>query len=159
MKPFIVFLALVLVFSAGFCYMGDMARYRAADEALKAAAVECSAEAALSWDEEAYGEGRLVFDRGEASKIGEALLGSYLAGQRNVEIKSAGFALAGDDDSGEWRICSPGFPAGKIPVRPDRPGKNSVKAWLYVETEDIFALPFLSVTSLCRAGEYRYEER
>lgn len=159
MKPLIIFLALILVFTAGFTYMGDMAIYRFASLDMKAAAEECAIEAAMALDEEAFGEGRTVFDRGAAAEAADAVLRDFAKRQRSINIQSYGYAVLGNDDSGQWAVYSAGFPAGEArdAAAGASPCESSVKAVFYARTEDFFALPFLEVTELCRAGSYAYE--
>jgi hypothetical protein len=62
MKSLIVFMGMLLVCAAFVFYQNDMGRYMRAQTALKALAEECAAGAALYFDEEAYAEGRMIFN-------------------------------------------------------------------------------------------------
>jgi hypothetical protein len=146
MKTLLVFLGLLLICAAFVFYQNDMGRYMRAQTALKALAEECAAGAALYFDEEAYAEGRMVFNEEEA----RAYIDYILAASRvpAPDAKAAGPivpAVSFYDDRGSY-----GGSAGPHGVI----SHPSVVVRLRVATKDVFRLPFLTVTALEREAMY-----
>ncbi|MDR1571627.1 MAG: hypothetical protein LBS32_03795 [Clostridiales Family XIII bacterium] len=150
MKQLIVFTGLLLVFSGFVFYQGDMGRYARAQTSLKALAEECAAGAALYYDEAEYSLGRMVFNQGEGRRyIDRALEAASLSQDIGARSPIACEVSFFDDDTGYG-------PAGGAYALPGRP---SVLVRLSVETEDIFRLPFLSVTRVAREAMYELPGR
>ena len=130
MKIFIVFSGLLLINVWALAYQGDMGRYIRAQTLLKATAEECAAGAALFLDEEAYSEGYIAFDEEAGQRYADAHLADTVDKIRDIQVKKYGCRLSFSD--------------------------RSVTARLTLETEDIFRLPFLSVTEVRRESEYEF---
>lgn len=130
MKPFIVFMAVLMIGIMGFMYCGDNGLYASEMNSLKAAAEECAATAALELDMEAFSEGKIDFREERARAAAQEHFDYYLANICNVEVKKSSLSLD--------------F------------GQASVTAELYLEIKDIFHLPFLEVNKLCRISTYEY---
>ncbi|MDR2089471.1 MAG: hypothetical protein LBP73_08960 [Clostridiales Family XIII bacterium] len=146
MKVLIVFTGLLLVCAAFVFYQNDMGRYMRAQTALKALAEECAAGAALYFDEEAYAEGRTIFNEDEA----RACVAYMLAASRvpAPDVRAAGPIAASVsfyDDRGAYGGSAGAFGFISHP---------SVVVRLRVATEDVFRLPFLTVTALEREAMY-----
>lgn len=135
MKPFIVFLAVLMMFSMCFSYAGDYQMYMAEDAALKAEAEECAATAALELDPRAFAEGEVRIDPSRAEAAANSHFDYYLAHQCRVKVKDAQIEVV----------------TGNLPSN-----MASVTVYLYLETEDIFRLSFLRVEKLCRMSTYEY---
>ncbi len=143
MKTLIVFLGLFIIQTSFVSYQGDMTRYMARQAELKFMAEECASGAAALWDQEAYGEGEIRFDY-EAG-MGFALdFVDYRV--RDMEgVADIRLNLTFED---EFTGFHPGSP----------PGVPAVTATLMLECEDLFRLPFLTVTSLQRQSRYEIQE-
>lgn len=133
MKVFIVFLAIFLINVSFLSYQGDMGRYVRAQSFLKAVAEECAAGAALYYDEDAYSEGRLRFYSGEGRKYIE-----YIIEESRKEMPLP-------------RGCVITYEADFEDEDAEIP---SVTVELTAATEDLFRLPFLTVTEIKRAAKY-----
>jgi hypothetical protein len=148
MKVLIVFLGLLLICCGFVFYQSDMGRYVRAQTALKALAEECAAGAALYFDDEAYALGKMIFDEGEGRKYIEHALESAVL----PEVDPTGGILCESDfydDRGAY-----GQEIDGATVR-----CPSVVVRLSVSTEDLFRLPFLSVTKLERRAMYELPDR
>ncbi|MDR2132373.1 MAG: hypothetical protein LBP30_03395 [Clostridiales Family XIII bacterium] len=146
MKILIVFMGMLLICAAFVFYQNDMGRYARAQTALKALAEECAAGAALYFDETAYAEGRTVFNETE----GRAYISHMLANSRvpAPDVGAAGLIAASVsfyDDRGAYGVSAGPYGVIRHP---------SVVVRLRVATEDIFRLPFLTVTALEREAMY-----
>jgi hypothetical protein len=143
MKVLIVFLGLLLICCGFVIYQSDMGRYVRAQTALKALAEECAAGAALYFDEEAYALGRMIFNETEGREyIRRTLESAVLPDVDPVGVVSCESAFY-DDRSGYGQMI------GGVRVR-----CPSVAVALSLPTEDVFRLPFLSVTKLERRAMY-----
>ncbi|MDR2770547.1 MAG: hypothetical protein LBB57_00755 [Clostridiales Family XIII bacterium] len=146
MKTLIVFLGLLLCCTAFLFYQNDMGRYMRAQTALKALAEECAAGAALYFDEEAFAEGRMIFNEDEARACVAYMLAS--SGVPAPDVRAAGpvsAAVSFYDDRGAYGMNAGAYGVIRHP---------SVVVKLRVATEDIFRLPFLTVTALEREAMY-----
>ncbi|MDO4553037.1 MAG: hypothetical protein Q4C22_05820 [Bacillota bacterium] len=142
MKVFVVFLGMMLVSITFIAYQGDMAQYLRLQLAMKAAAEEAAAGAALYYDERAYSQGFMVVDEEEAGKyvayIAErAAADMDLKGQERLEYVME----IHDDEKGYLK-------EGDSP---------SVTVTLTLHTEDLFRLSFLEVCRVSRGAEYELE--
>ncbi len=139
MKTFVIFLGIFLLSLTFLTYQGDMSRYLQLRTALKAAAEEAAAGAALYYDEEAFSEGLMVISEGQAERYVE-----YVA----LRAAEAMRLPAGQDLRAEMEI------------RDDRTGSNeegahpSVTVTMILRCGDLFRLPFLTVTEVRRAARY-----
>jgi hypothetical protein len=146
MKALIVFLGMLLICASFVLYRGDMGRYMRAQTALKALAEECAAGAALYFDEDAYAEGRMVFNEDEARAFIAYMLAN--SGVPAPDAETAGpisASVAFYDDRGPYGGSLGAFGIVRHP---------SVVVRLRVATEDVFRLPFLTVTALEREAMY-----
>ncbi|MDR1136314.1 MAG: hypothetical protein LBL49_09095 [Clostridiales Family XIII bacterium] len=149
MKVLIVFLGLLTLFSSTVFYQSDMGRYTRGLVFMKTLAEECAAGAALYFDEEAYADGRLVFNKGEGTEYIEYILAdTKLPYELKTGEKPSYEVLFYDDDSGYGQMIY-GFGAVHSP---------SVLVKLSVHIDDVFRLPFLSVTSIERQAMYELPE-
>jgi hypothetical protein len=143
MKVFIVFLGLFILQVCYVSYLGDMNRYMARQSELKYMAEECASGAAALWDEKAYGEGELRFDYEKGKVYAEDFV-QYrlkdLEGAKEIRVE-----LTFED---QYRGYDPKSP----------PGIPAVTATLLLEGQDLFRLPFLSVTSIQRQSRYEILE-
>lgn len=143
MKVFIVFLGLFILQVCYVSYLGDMNRYMARQSELKYMAEECASGAAALWDEKAYGEGELRFDYEKGKVYAEDFV-QYrlkdLEGAKEIRVD-----LTFED---QYRGYDPKSP----------PGIPAVTATLLLEGQDLFRLPFLSVTSIQRQSRYEILE-
>jgi hypothetical protein len=137
---------MMLICSAFVFYQNDMGRYMRAQTALKALAEECAAGAALYFDDEAYAEGHMIFNETEARAYIAHMLTT--SGVPSPDVRAAGSVAATVsfyDDRGSYGAVLGAFGVVMHP---------SVVVKLRVETEDIFRLPFLTVTALEREAMY-----
>jgi len=142
-KTFLVFLSIFLVSITFLVYQGDLAHYIQLQEYLKGLAEECASGAALYFEENAFGQGAFIFSETEARAFVTHL------------VEQGGEALA---ESGEGVLtyemelfdAEKGFDAeGEIP---------SVQVTLTYTCPDLFRLPFLRVTEVCRQARYEQKE-
>jgi hypothetical protein len=146
MKALIVGMGMLLICAAFVFYQNDAGRYMRAQTALKALAEDCAAGAALCRDEEAYAEGRMVFDEDEARAcVAHMLARSSVPAP---DARAAGPIVA--DVSFYDDRSSYGGRAGTFGVA----SHPSVVVRLRVATADIFRLPFLNVTVIEREAMY-----
>lgn len=143
MKVLIVFLGLFVIQASFVSYQGDMTRYMARQAELKFMAEECASGAAALWNQEAYGEGEIRFDYEAGRKYATDFVNYRI---RDMEgVADIRLNLTFDDD---YTGYQPGSPSG-VPA---------VTATLVLECEDLFRLPFLTVTSLQRQSRYEIQE-
>ncbi len=140
MKTFIVCLALLMVNVACVTYAGDMSRYTRLQAFPKAAAEECVSGAALSRDGQLYADGLFAFDRDGAREYAENYLDHALC-RSGFKVKTCTISLEFEDDI-------EGYGEENAEERP------AVTCGIKAETEDLFRLPFLSVTSVERKAKY-----
>lgn len=147
MKVLIVFLGLLMIHISFLSYHSDMDRFEKMQTALKAAAEEAAAGAALCQEEEQYGKGLLVIDKKEAehyvsfvAKDIETKLPQTMEARVDYEMEIY------DDETGYQGIKRRGieeeFPA--VWVR------------LTVKSRDLFRLPFLEKTVTKRSAVYQW---
>jgi hypothetical protein len=146
MKALLVFMGMLLICAAFIFYQNDMGRYMRAQTALKALAEECAAGAALYFDEEAYAEGRMIFNEAEARKyIAHVLATSGVPAPDVRAAEPLTVSVSFYDDRGGYGVSVGAFGVVNHP---------SVVVRLHVATEDIFRLPFLTATELARETMY-----
>lgn len=139
MKVFMVFLALCVINVNFIVFQGDFSHYLHLQTLLKATAEECAAGAGLYYDEEAYGEGKMVIAREEGEK--------YITSICRDMLSNAGLSETG-------RI------SWDMTVHDDRTGREtgargpSVEVTLTLHTKDLFRLSFLTVTQVTRSAKY-----
>ncbi len=138
MKVFIVFMGILTAGISFVVYLGDMGRYEHDMNAVKAAAEECAAGAALLVDEAEYAEGRFVFDREAGQAYADEFVGYVFSGKN---VREAVCELSFEDDSA-------GFGAENNGMSP------AVTARVTVSTGDFFRLPFLTVDRITREARY-----
>ena len=143
MKVLIVFLGLFVIQASFVSYQGDMTRYMAWQAELKFMAEECASGAAALWDQEAYGAGEIRFDYETGREFATDFVNYRIRDMEGVE--DIRLNLTFEDDYTGYHAGSPtGVPA--------------VTATLVLECEDLFCLPFLTVTSLQRQSRYEIQE-
>lgn len=149
MKTFIVFLALILVFTSFLCYTSDLDRYVKLQNHLKALAEDCACGSSLFADENEYSEGRLVIDESSALRYTDFLTREAV---RNMPPLADGHISAKvtiyDDAKGYEGAAAYGFKSGL-------PG---AVVTLTYSGHDMFRLPFLKVTQVTRTAVYQWEE-
>ena len=149
MKTFIVFLALLLVFTSFLCYTSDMDRYVKLQNHLKALAEDCACGCTLFADENEYSEGRLVIDENSACRYTDFLIREAV---RNMPPLADGKVSADitiyDDAKGYEGAAAQGF----------RSGLPGAVVTLVYTGPDMFRLPFLKVTKVTRTAVYQWEE-
>jgi|GEM_PF-2646439 len=143
MKVLIVFLGLFVIQASFVSYQGDMTRYMARQAELKFMAEECASSAAALWDQEAYGAGEIRFDDEAGREFARDFLDYRIRDMEGVE--DIHLNLTFEDDYAGYQPGSP-------------PGVPAVTATLVLVCEDVFSLPFLSVTSIQRQSRYEIQE-
>ncbi|MDD2216394.1 MAG: hypothetical protein PHR60_06810 [Eubacteriales bacterium] len=133
MKVLIVFIGLLIVNVTFVIYQGDLGRYIHLQTFLKAAAEECAAGAALYYDEEAYGHGTMIINRGEAIRYTDYIVEKAT---RILDLEE------GENLSYEMEIDN----LEKSPT---------VAVTLQLTTRDLFRLPFLKVEQVARSAKYQ----
>lgn len=148
MKPFIVFLALLIVNVSFLSFHSDMTRYEKLQVYLKAAAEEAACGGALFQDEEAYGRGVLAIKENEAQNYvnfvmeqTESELQKSIAGKVEYEVEIF------DDQRGYDRCEEYGL----------KPGTPAVRVSMLVTCRDLFRLPFLRVEQIRRSSVYQWQ--
>ena len=148
MKTFIVFLALMLVFTAFLSYTSDMGRYVQLQNHLKALAEDCACGCSLFADEDEYSEGRLVIDEDSAQRYASFITREAV---QSMPPLAKGHVSASvmiyDDAKGYDGSEAYGFVSGL-------PG--TVVTLTYTGP-DMFRLPFLTVTDITRTAVYQWE--
>ncbi len=130
MKPFIIFTAVLLLFAMCISYAVDNQVYVSELNSLKAAAEECAASAALEIEDEYFAEGEIVIDEEKGEIAAQKHFEHYLEHICIVQVKESRIEME--------------FEKARVTVK------------LYLETKDLFSLPFLSVNRLCRVSTYEY---
>ena len=145
MKTYIVFLGLFIIGVFAVSYQGDLGKYNHEQLILKEAAEECAAGAALLIDEEAYADGKIVFDYEQGEKYVKDYL-EYI--KRNSKALTEGKVsyqiLFEDYNKGYLENNSSQIPAITVSIK--------------VMTEDLFEVPFIEVMSLERSARYELPE-
>ncbi len=106
MKIFIVFTAIMMMGLTCVVYQGDMNMYRHEQETLKMIAEEAACQAALCFDEEAYGRGIKRFDKAEAEKTVASYIQAgkkLLAGGKKYEMT---FEISYEDDEHGYNVVA-----------------------------------------------------
>ena len=149
MKTFIVFLALLIVFTSFLSYTSDLDRYVKLQNHLKALAEECALGSSLFADEDEYSEGRLVIDEisaqeytGFLTREAVLIMPPLEKGSLSAEVKIY------DDAKGYEGAAEYGFISGL-------PG---VVVTLTYTGPDMFRLPFLEITEVTRTAVYQWQE-
>ena len=143
MKVFLVFLSIFLVSMTFLAYQGDLAHYIQIQEYLKGLAEECAAGAALYYDETAFGQGSLVFSETEARAFV-----AYLAERGGESLAERGEGILTYEL--ELFDAEKGFGSeGETPA---------AQVTLTYTCPDLFRLPFLRVTEVCRQARYEQKE-
>lgn len=155
MKVFIIFFGLLIINISFLVYQGDMGRYVRCQIFLKAVAEECAAGAALYFDETAYADGRLMFTYEEGKKYIEYIVekskGKMPLPKESIISYEVEFQ---DDFLGYESDSSPENSEGSGIGKDEGERNPSVTVELTVATEDLFRLPFLTVTEIIRAARY-----
>ena len=135
MKVFIVFLALVMVFSAALIFSSDIAEYVRLQKRLKVLAEDCAETAALCIDKEASeASGSLVIDFSRGRRAAEDL------------CKKA-------ENCGEYSKNA------HISVKISPYGRLGVRAELVFTGRDLFRLEFLHLETFSRSAAYEWIQR
>ncbi len=141
MKVFIVSLGLFIIGVFAVVFQGDLGIYGHEQLLIKEAAEECAAGASLFLDEQEFSKGRIVFDYDLGEKYTEEYL-EYI--KRNSKALSYGivnFEMKFEDEK-------KGYADSNIHKNP------AITVEIIVDTEDLFRLPFIEVTSLERSARY-----
>lgn len=141
MKIFIVFLGLLVINVSYLSFQGDMERFVREQAFLKVTAEECAAGAALLVEEREYGLGRVVFQYEEGQRYAENYL-TYVKDKSKLEGDLVCLLTFEDDQTGYENSQNP------IPA---------VTAAVILKTEDIFKLPFITLTEIQRSARYELE--
>ncbi len=139
MKTYIVFLAMMIAGLTALSYNTDMMSFVYEENLLKAVAEECASGAAMLQDEEAYSEGRTVFDREKGVKYADDHVEYVIC--RHSKGKSYDVSLEFEDDE-------KGYSTGNAACIP------TVIATVSMECDDMFRLPFITVTGVTRKAAY-----
>lgn len=142
MKILLIFTAILVINMSFIVYQGDMNKYMQAQTYLKITAEECAAGAALYFDEEYFSQGKMVFNYDEGEKYIKYLIEQEESRMPFPKGSKMTYSLGFEDDL-------QGFEKEPIPA---------VTVRLKVETEDLFRLPFLTVTSVERGTKYELPE-
>ena len=135
MKVFIVFTALVLVFTMAFVFISDMNSYVQLQLHMKALAEECAAGGALRLDEQAYSEGKIIINITDAQRYAEQIIQTS-------------------------KISSTPLSFGDLSVSVSLVSPDAITAEVIYKTDpeyDIFRLPFLSIKTVSRSALYAWE--
>lgn len=144
MKVFIVFIGLLFVNVTFITYQGDLDRYIQLQTFLKSVAEECAAGAALYYDEEAYSQGLMIINQGEAEKYADDI----------VERATHTLAL-GEGENLSYEIE---FVDDSTGGAADQGVSPSVVVTLRFTTADLFRLSFLKVEQVVRSAKYELAE-
>ena len=104
MKVFIVFLGLLIVNVNLMNFHSGLGRYIELQNIFKMASEECAAQAALLLDEEAYAQGRVVFDYEAGQRDGINYL-THICKNLGVE-KGYDLSLLYEDDQHSYSTCN-----------------------------------------------------
>ena len=147
MKVFIVFIGLLIINVSFLSYQGDMGRYVRCQTFLKAVAEECSAGAALYYDEAAYSGGQFQFNYEEGRKYIKYLIEESKREMPLPRNSIITYEVVFQDDY-------LGYEGGPNKADGDGGENPSVTVELTAVTGDLFRLPFLKVTEVRRAAKY-----
>ena len=145
MKAYIVFLGFFIVGIFAVSFQGDLGRYQHEQLLLKEAAEECAAGAALLVDEEAYADGKIVFDY----EKGKEYVSDYL---EYIKRNSKALTEGKVSYQIEFEDYNKGYSENNSSQIP------AVTVIIDVMTEDLFKVPFIEVTSLERSARYELPE-
>lgn len=135
MKVFIVFLALVMVFSAALIFTSDIAEYVRLQKRLKVLAEDCAEAAALCIDQKASeSSGSLVIDLSRGRRAAEELC--------RKAADSGGFGRN-----------------AQISVKISPYGRLGVRADLVFTGRDLFRLAFLRLETFSRSAAYEWKQQ
>jgi len=133
MKIFMVFVALLLVFTVSFTFAADINRYSEMQKSLKYMAEECACGAALMTDAQMASYGYIEIDEEAAEKYCTDICNTLAQRQS----------------------C---FSGGTVSISKVTIGKQYAAVGLtYTQSASIFRLPWLDVKSLSREAEYIWE--
>jgi hypothetical protein len=143
MKVFLVFLAMLIVNTTFVVHQGDLNRYVRLQTFLKALCEEAAAGAALYYDEESYSHGFMVINQEEGEKYIDYLIvkakdSLNLDGNENL---TADIEIV-DEENGVLEL-------GMWP---------SVTVTLYLNSRDLFRLPFIKREQVIRSARYELVE-
>lgn len=142
MKIFIVFMGLLVINVSFLSYQGDMNQFVRQQAILKFLAEECAASAAALMDEEEYALGRMVFNH----ERGEEHVEDFL------QYTITAWGLTGQ------LSCKLDFEDDQMGYPDENPSEiPAVSATIRYETEDLFHLPFITLTQLERKARYQLE--
>lgn len=91
MKPFLLTLAMLILFSIFLTYQTDNNTYIRQLEKLKQVADECSASAGLFYDEDSYSKGMTIYNQEEGKKIIHYLIKTSLGLQDDLTSLSTSY--------------------------------------------------------------------
>lgn len=155
MKVLIIFFGILLINISFLVYQGDMGRYVRCQSFLKATAEECAAGAALYHDEYAYSDGQLKFYYEEGKRYIEYIIEESKAEMPLPQDSGITYEVLFQDDFLGYEPDPNIETGGGTGIGTDKTEMNpSVTVELTAATEDLFRLPFLSVTELKRAAKY-----
>lgn len=162
MKPLIVGLAIVILFTAFTIYQQDNNTYIRQLEYLKYIADECADSAALYYNTTEFGEGRKVFNQDEGIKAIEYMLKDYLNLYDDLTPKDNSYWV----DPIEYNVYFFDYSNTTFPTLFTEPITGYVKSITeptVVVTINAgrpkFRLPFLSADDAVRTSAYEYQER
>ncbi|MCR5481456.1 MAG: hypothetical protein K6F52_01485 [Clostridia bacterium] len=144
MKIYIVFLAMLLAGITALSYNSDMMKFVYEENLLKAVAEECASGAAMLQNEDAYSEGQTVFEEAEGLEYAQNHI-NYALSKKNG-VKSFEVSLEFEDDE-------KGYSEKNSMLIP------TVTATVTMKCEDIFRLPFITVSEVTRTSAYELKER
>lgn len=144
MKVFLIFLSLFIVNITLITYQGDMNRYLQLRTFLKFEAEECAGGASLYYDEEAYGNGKMVIAEKESRAYINRIVTEAAASPTMPPGSRLTFSTEIVDDE---KAASDGEQAPSVTVT------------LHLDTPDLFRLPFLKVTEVTRKAKYQLSSR
>lgn len=139
MKVFLLFLALLLVFTAFFIYEGDFGNYLRLSGYLKHIAEEASLAATLYFDEQIYGQGMYVLSEKEGRKAVEYIVDEAEKNLSGAREGTLSYELVLHDDE-------KGYPPGE--------SFPSAEVTVTYTCADLFRLPFLRLTEVKRQSKY-----
>ncbi|MCF0150502.1 MAG: hypothetical protein HUJ80_03735 [Firmicutes bacterium] len=146
MKTFLVFLALVLLFTGFLVYTADLSFYLRLQSELKTAAEECADAAALMSDSRLLGEGLLVIDPAGALQVVSVLAKD--ARERFPAGGSISFDLQLFDDEKGYEGCR------ALGIEEGRP---AAYVCLTYTGDDLFRLPSIRCCQIVRSAVYQWE--
>ena len=133
MKVFIVFLALIVLFSGIFSFRTDMDRYMLLQRRLKVLAEDCAEAAAMCIDtRRSKEEGRMIIDLGKGQ----------LAAEKLIESSALMDAFA--------------FGGARLQVLISPEGASGVRADVSWQGPDLFRLSFITKKAASRSAAYEW---